>query len=152
VNLKQKLYPRKKGLTLSTWKMRTNEAYSERGGHNGREWTRSWVMRFDTPWFRGGRVVGLAALVRLNGDGLEVRGRAYDMVGWPSVKCKWTNDNGVSMSNWPHPQGWKWTGVMRKQPGKAEHFAALEREMERQRREIDKRLRAAMIAAGWSGR
>jgi len=147
----RRLVPLKRGLTLSPWRMRTNTAYSERGGDCGREWTRKWIMTFkQSSWFRDGRFVGVAAIVRLNGDGIEVRGRACDMDGRPMVKCAWTNGNGVPRMYWPHPQGWKWVGVMRKRPTVIEHRHALEREMGRQRREIDVMLRKAMLAAGWA--
>ena len=137
----KKLYPPRRGLALGPWKMRVNEAYSERGGQCGREWFRCWV------WF--GRPMGLAGFVRLNGDGWEVRSRAFDWDGRRPVRCKWDNDNGVSMSAWPHPQGWKWVGVMRPKPSQAEYVATLEREMSRQRKAIDKHLRKTMIKAGW---
>jgi hypothetical protein len=143
MTLYKKLYPPRHGLTLSPWKMRINEAYSGRGGDTGREWNRWWLWR--------GKALEGAAMVRLNGDGHEVRSRTYG-VYILSVKCDWSNGNGVSRLNWPHLQGYKWVGIMRARPSKAEIVATLEREMERQRREIDKRLGEAMWKAGWSGR
>jgi len=149
--LRKKLYPPKRGLTLTPWRMGYHDGYSERGGECGRQWERAWIMTFKhSKWFRRGVYLGCAATVRLNGDGLEVRGRTFDMNGWPPVHCKWSNENGVTISKWPHPQGWKWTGVMRLRPTKPEYMATLEREMGRQRRQIDEILREAMAKAGWA--
>ena len=144
----KKLRRPRRGLTLSPWRLGYHAGYSERGGECGREWSRHWIMQFNhSNYFRRGVVLGPAGIVRLNGDGLEVRGWAFGMDGSPPVLLRWSNGNGVDLARWPHPAGWRWAC---RRYTEAEFMAALEREMGRQRAEIDRMLYKAMRRAGWA--
>jgi len=122
-------------LRLGPWIKSIHPGFSRYGGQTGRSWTRR--------WFWGKTDAGQAAMVVLNGDGIEVRSRISSPQVYPAINCDWTNHNGVSKSKWPNPKGFRW--CFGGKVSDAEYMATLEREMDKQRKAADKLLTKAIL-------